>query len=46
MTTGIANVENAIANLQAAIAILERDAQALNPQIQEACTSGGVWVGF
>lgn len=46
LTAGIANAENAIANLQAAIAILERDAQALNPQIQEACTSGGVWVGF
>lgn len=46
LTTGIANAENAIANLQAAIAILERDARALNPQIQEACTSGGVWVGF
>ena len=46
LTTGIANAENAIANLQAAIAILERDAQALNPQIQDACTSGGVWVGF
>ena len=46
LTTGIANAENAIANLQAAIAILERDAQALNPQIQEACTSGGVWIGF
>ena len=46
LTESIASSEAAIANLQAAIAILERDAAALNPQIQDACTSGGVWVGY
>lgn len=46
LTQRIASAEADISRLQDAIAQLERDAQALNPQIQDACTSGGVWIGY